>query len=41
MRTLGAWKVASMNHFCSVSLIVESEESAIWPHEALTLSNTI
>jgi hypothetical protein len=29
IKRLGAWNVASTNHFCRVSLIVESELSAI------------
>ena len=34
MRRLGAWNVASMNHFANVSFIVDSELSAIVPQEA-------
>jgi len=36
--TLGAWKVASTNHFCRVSLITERELSAIWPQDVWTVS---
>jgi hypothetical protein len=38
---LGAWKVASINHFCRVSLIVDREESAIWPQGPRTVPSYV